>query len=47
MSFHILHLLSHNPRVRLKFNAQWRRMIVVRSQQRVESEKMREPIMFF
>ena len=47
MSYQILHLLSHNLRVWLKFNAQWRRMVMVRSQQRVESEKMREPMMFF
>ena len=47
MSCHILHLLSHNLRVRLKWNAQWGRMIVVRSRQRVEGEKMPEQMMFF
>jgi hypothetical protein len=47
MSYHILHLLSHNLRVRLKWNAQWRHLIVVRTQQKVESEKMPEQMMFF
>jgi hypothetical protein len=47
MSYHILHLLSHNLRVRLKWNTQWGRMIVVRSQQRVAAEKMPEQMMFF
>ena len=47
MSYHILHLLSYHLRVRLKWNVQWGRMIVARSQQRVVAEKMLEQMMFF